>query len=90
MCLNEKEKMAVIQASTKLNAVQMHLLKMFSRPMSEHDLKEIKGLLSDYFAKKVDVESDKIWEDKGMSQQSIDDLLNTHLRTPYKSQKFRL
>lgn len=76
--------MASLQPSTKLNAVQMHLLKMFSRPMSDQDLTEIKVLLSDYYAKKVDEKSDKIWKEKNMNQQTIDDLLNTHLRTPYK------
>jgi hypothetical protein len=76
--------MAAVQQSTKLNAVQMHLLKMFSRPMNEQDLRAIKDLLSDYYAKKVDAESEKLWEEKGMTQQSIDDLLNVHLRTPYK------
>lgn len=76
--------MAAAQQSTKLNAVQMHLLKMFARPMDEQDLAAIKKLLSDYYAQKVDAESDKLWETKNMSQQSIDDLLNTHLRTPYK------
>lgn len=76
--------MAALPQSTKLNAVQLHLLKMFARPMSEQDLLEIKALLSNYYAKKVDDESDKLWEEKGLSQQSIDDLLNAHLRTPYK------
>jgi hypothetical protein len=76
--------MAIIPQSTKLNAVQIHLLKMFARPMNEQDLTEIKGLLSNYYAQKVDAESDKLWEEKSMNQQSIDDLLNAHVRTPYK------
>jgi len=76
--------MAAIHQSTKLNAVQLHLLKMFARPMDEQDLAAIKSLLSNYYAQKVDAESEKLWDEKGMSQQTIDDLLNTHLRTPYK------
>lgn len=76
--------MAAIHQSTKLNAVQLHLLKMFARPMDEQDLAAIKSLLSNYYAQKVDAESVKLWDEKGMSQQTIDDLLNTHLRTPYK------
>jgi hypothetical protein len=76
--------MAAIQQSTKLNAVQLHLLKMFARPMDEEDLKAIKGLLSSYYAQKVDDESDKLWEEKNLDNQSINDLLNSHLRTPYK------
>ena len=34
--------------------------------------------------KKLDAESEKLCDEKGMSQQTIADLLNTHLRTPYK------
>lgn len=70
--------------STKLNAVQMHLLKMFARPMNEQDLVAIKSLLTNYYAQKVDAESEKLWDEKKMNQKSIDDLLNSHLRTPYK------
>ena len=76
--------MAATHQATKLNTVQLHLLKMFARPMNEQDLTAIKSLLSNYYAQKVDAESEKIWEEKGMSQQTLDDLLNTHLRTPYK------
>lgn len=76
--------MAAPHQATKLNAVQLHLLKMFARPMDEQDLAAIKSLLSNYYAQKVDAESEKLWDEKGMSQQTIDDLLNTHLRTPYK------
>ncbi len=76
--------MAAIHQSTKLNAVQLHLLKMFARPMDEQDLAAIKSLLSNYYAQKVDAESEKLMDEKGMSQLTIDDLLNTHLRTPYK------
>jgi hypothetical protein len=76
--------MAVPHQSTKLSAVQLHLLKMFARPMDEQDLAAIKSLLSNYYAQKIDAESEKLWDEKGISQQTIDDLLNTHLRTPYK------
>lgn len=76
--------MAANHQATKLNDVQLHLLKMFARPMNEEDLKAIKSLLSNYYAQKVDAESEKLWDEKRMSQQTINDLLNTHLRTPYK------
>jgi hypothetical protein len=52
--------------------------------MDEQDLAAIKSLLSNYYAQKIDAESEKLWDEKGISQQTIDDLLNTHLRTPYK------
>jgi hypothetical protein len=45
---------------SKLNTVQLHLLKMFARPMNEQDLLAIKSLLSAYYAQKVDEESERI------------------------------
>jgi hypothetical protein len=69
---------------SKLNTVQLHLLKMFARPMNEQDLLAIKSLLSAYYAQKIDEESEKIWQEKGLNQDSIDSLLNSHLRTPYQ------
>lgn len=70
--------------TTKLNSVQLHLLRMFAKPIKENDLNEIKQLLSGYYAKKVDEEGEKIWNEKGMEDKDIDIFLNSHIRTPYK------
>lgn len=69
---------------TKLNTVQLHLLKVFAKNTNDNDLSEIKALLSNYYAKKVDIESDKIWNEKGLTEQDMEKLLHTHIRTPYK------
>ncbi len=69
---------------TKLNTVQLHLLKMFEKNTNDNDLSEIKVLLSNYYAKKVDAESDKIWSEKDLNEADIEKLLHTHIRTKYK------
>jgi hypothetical protein len=69
---------------TKLNPIQIHLLQMFDRLKSENELQELKGFLANYYAQKVDRESEKIWEEKGMNEGTIEELLNMHLRTPRK------
>ncbi len=74
----------VSNKSTKLNTVQLHLLKVFAKNSNENDLSEIKVLLSNYYAKKVDIESDKIWDKKGLNDEDIENLLNTHIRIPNK------
>jgi hypothetical protein len=73
-----------MQTATKLNPIQIHLLQMFDRLKSENELQELKGFLANYYAQKVDKESEKLWEEKGMSDETIDELLNMHLRTPRK------
>ena len=73
-----------MQTATKLNPIQIHLLQMFDRLKSESELQELKGFLTNYYAQKVDRESEKIWDEKGMNDETIDELLNMHLRTPRK------
>jgi hypothetical protein len=68
---------------TKLNSMQLFMLKIFDRELSTKQEKEIKHLLSEYFAKQVDEEMDLIWEQRGLTQKDLDKALNTHKRTKY-------
>ncbi|MEK7256694.1 MAG: hypothetical protein AAB316_18210 [Bacteroidota bacterium] len=64
-------------ASTRLNPVQMHLLHLFSRPMSEQELKELKMLLVEWYDRKAQEEMDKLWEERGLSNETMDEILKT-------------
>ena len=66
--------------TTKLNPVQLHLLQMFVHIKNENHLQDLKKVLSDFYAQKVDELSEQIWEEKGLTQQDMDDLLNAHFR----------
>jgi len=65
---------------TGLNEVQIDLLKMFSIPMSNSDLVELRKLLRDFLSKRIDDEVDLIWEQKQMSASEMDRVLNTHIK----------
>ena len=68
--------------ATKLNPVQLHLMELFSRPMTEQELLDIKELLARYYAQKADVELDKVWEKKGFTRESFrEKTKNLHLRS---------
>lgn len=54
---------------TKLNDIQLHLLKMFSIPIKENVLKDIKKLLSDYFYQKVVTIADNEWEKRAYNNE---------------------
>ena len=70
------------EAPTKLNPVQMHLLELFSRTMTERELLEIKELLANYYARKADEVLDEIWEKRGYTQESFKKATqNLHLRS---------
>jgi hypothetical protein len=67
-----------------LTNLQLELLKIFSRTVSDKDLLEIKKTLSHYFAKKAITAADKVWDDKGWSKKEAEKILKKHLRTPYR------
>lgn len=68
-------------APTKLNLIQMHLLELFSRTMTEQELLEIKELLAQYYARKADEVLDEIWEKRGYTKDSFKKATqNLHLR----------
>lgn len=69
--------------STKLNDMQLFMIKMFDRQLTADQKTEIKTMLSNYFARLVDEEIDQIWEERGMTQKDLDEALKTHRRTPY-------
>ena len=67
-----------------LTELQLELVKTFSRPLPEDQVREIRQLLADYFARKVDEEVDRLFEERGYDEQTIEEWLNTHMRTPYR------
>ena len=70
--------------ATLLNPVQLHLLRMFSHNRDEESLVELKEVLFNYYCLKLNEEGKRIWKEKNMSNEMMHELLNTHLRTPYK------
>ena len=70
--------------ATLLNPVQLHLLRMFSYNGDEASLFELKDVLFQYYCQKVNEEGKRIWKEKNMSDETMDELLNTHIRTPYQ------
>jgi len=72
---------ATEQTATRLNQVQLHLIELFSRPMTEQELLDIKELLVQYYAQKVDLELDEFWKKKGFTPESFrKSTKNLHLR----------
>ncbi|MCF0041673.1 hypothetical protein [Dyadobacter fanqingshengii] len=72
-----------MEQATKLNSMQLFMLKMFEKQLNSKQEKEIKQLLSEYFAKQIDEEMDEIWEKRGLSQKDLEEALVTHKRTKY-------
>lgn len=64
------------ELSLPLSNVQIELLKLYSTNLSEEDLKELKILLAQFFAEKSIRLANKIWDEKGLTDEDMDEWLN--------------
>ena len=74
----------MIATKDKMTNLQLELLKMFKYDLSESQMGELREVLSDYFAKKVDAEMEKVCNEKEWSISTIESIANQHTRTFYK------
>lgn len=58
-----------------LSNLQLELLKIYSLGIKDEQLHEIKQLLARYFAKKASEEADRLWEEKGWTNDTMRDWL---------------
>jgi hypothetical protein len=70
--------------ATKLNPVQLQLLRLFAHDLGQSELADIQALLADYFVRKADEEMSHLQAQQPITEADLDVLLTTHLRTPYR------
>ena len=70
-----------------LSNMQIELLKLFSRDIEESDLKDIKRLIISYLSNRLFDKTNELWDEQNLTNEDMEKLLNTHLRTPYKDKK---
>ena len=76
--------MGATQESTKLSNLQMELLKLYAHNVSDEELKDIRKMLADYYAKKADMEMDRLWKENGWTQETMEEWLKEDLRVRKK------
>lgn len=69
--------------TTTLSTTQRHLLQMFGRMSSDSMLEEMKSIVLNFYAAKIQEGIDKYWDDNNMGEEEINAILNEHMRTPY-------
>ncbi len=72
--------MEAVLTHSPLNDTQILLLQAFSRVKSEKEKSDIQAMLLDYYRKRVDFQASNI----SLSNEKIEEILNSHYRTPYK------
>jgi hypothetical protein len=65
-----------INQHTELNPVQISLLRLFNRPMTEQETLEVKRLLVKHYSKSLQNEVTKVVAEKGYTQEDYDNMLN--------------
>lgn len=70
------------RSNNRLTNLQLELIKLFNYNLSKKQLLDVRDLLGKYFAAKATQEMDKVWDEKGLTNETMDSWLNEHLRTP--------
>ena len=76
--------METIVTNPPLNTTQLFVLRTFAAAKTEQDREELTSFYLDYLRKKLDEETDKWWKENNMTNEKMEEMLNTHFRTPYK------
>ena len=66
-----------------INPIQLHLLEMFNYCDSEQMMSDLKDVLADFYAKQVQKEADRLWDEGTLNGDAIEHILSEHWRTPY-------
>lgn len=64
--------------------VQLEILKVFSYNLDEKSLKEFRHTIALFFAKRATDTADKVWEEKGWTDEDMERMLNTKMRKSKK------
>ncbi len=73
--------MGEINVQQPLNEVQMMLLRLFSRPMPQQDLDAIREMLLNYYEMALHREVERVIEEKNITRNDFDEVLNRQQRT---------
>lgn len=83
--LPEKIKKWIMDANVSaLTPAQVKVLDMMSFVKTPAALAELGDVISSYFAKRLDEELDKLWEEGVLNDARIEEFRTLHERTPYK------
>ena len=72
---------------TVFNPAQLYLLGLFSHIKSDEELNDIKQLVSDYYAKRLDRHLDKLWKEGILDQKRLDEINEMDLHAWLREQK---
>ena len=75
-------------SSQPLSNLQQELLKLYASNIDDSDLQNIRRFLAKYFANKAINQADEIWNEKGYTNETMEQWLNED-DTPYENNETR-
>ena len=69
--------------ATALNEAQMSILRLLGSMKTVDEVNELRQIICDYYARRVDEEVDKLWDSGQWDDEKNESVLSEHLRTPY-------
>lgn len=60
----------------RLNALQISLLRLFSRDISDNEILSLKRILVKHYSAELKTEIEKIVNERGYTQEDFDEMLN--------------
>ena len=60
----------------RLNALQISLLRLFSRDISDNEILSLKRILVEHYSAELKTEIEKVVNEKGYTQKDFDEMLN--------------
>lgn len=72
-----------MSSAQPLSNLQQELLKLYSSNINDADLEDVRRVLSKYFADKAIKEANGVWDEKGYTNQTMEQWLNED-NEPYK------
>lgn len=64
------------------NPIQLHILEMFNYCKTDESMEELKNVLSDFYAQKVQEEADILWASGELNNDAIERILSEHWTMP--------
>ena len=74
----------MVTTQSTLNPIQLHLLQMFRFCRTKEAEAELKAVLAEYYARRVQAEADRLWDDGVLDAEAIERIGQEHWRTPYR------
>ena len=65
--------------TTALNEAQMSILRLLGSMKSVEEVNELRQVICDYYARRVDDEMDRLWEEGILNQEKLDELRHKDL-----------